>query len=92
MNTADQRLFQRSKEGSTGVHGVQTPTKLVDSSSDSERRFATKSQLAKRYGVSPRTITTWLYRGLLSGFKIRHVLRFDVEACDQSLAKHCHPV
>ena len=53
-----------------------------------DRRFADKRLLAERYGVSPRTITNWMSAGLLAFFKIKHVVRFDVVACDASLRQH----
>ena len=53
-----------------------------------DRRFADKRTLAERYGVSPRTITNWMSAGLLAFFKIKHVVRFDVVACDDSLRQH----
>ena len=53
-----------------------------------DRRFADKTTLAQRYGVSPRTITNWMSAGLLAFFKIKRVVRFDVVACDASLRQH----
>ena len=53
-----------------------------------DRRFADKTTLAERYGVSPRTITNWMSAGLLAFFKIKRVVRFDVAACDAALRQH----
>ena len=53
-----------------------------------DRRFADKTTLAERYGVSPRTITNWMSAGLLAFFKVRRVVRFDVAACDAALRQH----
>lgn len=53
-----------------------------------DRRFADKTTLAKRYGVSQRTITNRMSAGLLAFFKIRRVVRFDVGACDAALRQH----
>ena len=53
-----------------------------------DRRFADKTTLAERYGVSPRTITNWMSAGLLAFYKIKRVVRFDVAACDAALRQH----
>ncbi len=53
-----------------------------------DRRFADKTTLAERYGVSSRTISNWMSAGLLAFFKISRVVRFDVAACDASLRQH----
>ena len=54
----------------------------------SDRRFADKTTLAQRYGVSPRTISNWMSTGLLAFFKIKRVVRFDIPACDAALRQH----
>lgn len=48
-------------------------------------KFAKKSDLAKRYSVGERTIDNWMQAGLLVYIRVRHVVRFDTEACDKSL-------
>ena len=50
-----------------------------------DQLFADKKTLAKRYDVSPRTISDWKDKGLLVYFKIRNVVRFDIPACDAAL-------
>jgi hypothetical protein len=41
--------------------------------------------LAQRYGVCKRTITKWKDAGLLICIQVRRVVRYDVDACDESL-------
>ena len=58
-----------------------------------EQEYATKAELAKRYGVAIRTIGNWQRAGLLTFFKIRRVVRFQLKACDEALHAHncCEP-
>jgi phage terminase Nu1 subunit (DNA packaging protein) len=53
-----------------------------------KKHWATKSWLAKHYDVSVRTITKWKAIGLLVGFKVGRVIRFDTAASDASLREY----
>lgn len=55
---------------------------------DTKKHWATKSWLAKHYDVSVRTITKWMRIGLLVGFKVGRVVRFDTAASDASLREY----
>lgn len=48
-------------------------------------KYCKKRDLAQRYQVSLRTIDAWMNAGLLVCIRVRHVIRFDVPACDQAL-------
>ena len=52
---------------------------------DKDRRFVKIETLAQRYGVCKRTITKWKDAGLLICIQVRRVVRYDVDACDESL-------
>lgn len=52
---------------------------------DNTSKFARKSTIAKRYAVGERTIEKWTQAGLLVYIRVRHVVRYDVEACDKAL-------
>lgn len=55
---------------------------------ETKSKFAKKAALAMRYAVGERTIEKWMNAGLLVFIRVRHVVRFDVEACDKSLLEH----
>ena len=50
-----------------------------------EQTWVPKTKLARRYGVSPRTIANWQALGLLVFFKVGRVVRFDIAGSDASL-------
>ena len=52
-----------------------------------QRPFVTKKALALRYGVCERTIEQWMKAGILIFLKVRRVVRFHVEGCDDALRK-----
>ena len=52
-----------------------------------ERPFVTKEVLAQRYGVCGRTIKKWMKAGILVFFKVKRVVRFHAEGCDETLRK-----
>jgi hypothetical protein len=54
----------------------------------SDRKFANKAGLADHFGVCIRTINEWMRLGLLSYFRVKRVVRFDVAACEESLKGH----
>ena len=47
----------------------------------------TKEVLAQRYGVCGRTIEKWMKAGILVFFKVKRVVRFHAEGCDETLRK-----
>jgi hypothetical protein len=49
--------------------------------------FVTKDVLARRYGVCDRTIEKWMKARILVFLKIRRVVRFHVQGCDEALRK-----
>ena len=49
--------------------------------------FVTKEALAQRYGVCDRTIEKWMKAGILVFLKVRRVVRFHVQGCDEALRK-----
>lgn len=50
---------------------------------DQSEPLLTKKQIARRYGVSVRTITEWMSRRLIPHMKVSHkIVRFDREKCD----------
>lgn len=52
-----------------------------------ETPFVTKEALAQRYGVCGRTIEKWMKARILIFLKVRRVVRFHVEGCDEALRK-----
>jgi hypothetical protein len=50
-----------------------------------QKPFVTKEALAQRYGVCDRTIDKWMKARILIFLKIKRVVRFHVEACDEAL-------
>jgi len=48
-----------------------------------------KHELARRYGVSVRSITNWMSNGLIPYLKIsERMIRFDPFECDSALARN----
>jgi hypothetical protein len=48
-----------------------------------QKKLVSKIVIAARYGVSTRTINTWMHRRILPHVKLSHkMVRFDPEACD----------
>ena len=43
--------------------------------------------MARRYGVCDRTIEKWMKAGILIFLKVKRVVRFHVEGCDEALRK-----
>ncbi len=52
-----------------------------------QKPFVTKEALARRYGVCDRTIEKWMKAGILIFLKVKRVVRFHVEGCDEALRK-----
>jgi hypothetical protein len=52
-----------------------------------QKPFVTKEALAQRYGVCDRTIEKWMKAGILVFLKVRRVVRFHVQGCDEALRK-----
>lgn len=52
-----------------------------------QKPFVTKEALAQRYGVCDRTIEKWMKGGILVFLKVRRVVRFHVQGCDEALRK-----
>jgi len=50
--------------------------------------YGTKRELAARYGVTVRSITAWMRKGLLLFFRVKRVVRFHLASCDASLRQH----
>jgi excisionase family DNA binding protein len=51
------------------------------------REWATKHELALRYGVSVRCIDNWVYQKRIPSVKLGRLIRFRVARCDEALAK-----
>ena len=50
-----------------------------------------RTHLANRWGVSPRTIDAWRKRGNLPAFVVSgRLIRFDLAACEEWLGKFRH--
>jgi hypothetical protein len=79
----DRRLFDFSSKTNENQKGIK-PMKTQNENT----AFGDKTTLAGRYGVSKRTINEWMRAGLLIYIKVRHVVRFDLLACDESLKKY----
>jgi len=52
-----------------------------------QKPFVTKDALARRYGVCDRTIEKWMKARILIFLKVRRVVRFHVQGCDEALRK-----
>ena len=52
-----------------------------------QKPFVTKKALARRYGVCDRTREKWMKAGILIFLKVKRVVRFHVEGCDDALRK-----
>ena len=68
------------------------PTKqLMNPSTQSappdQKSFVTKDALARRYGVCDRTIEKWMKARILIFLKVKRVVRFHVQGCDEALRK-----
>lgn len=79
---------QTNPAGRASLPAKQERSIMLASVSAQARRFATKAMLAARYAVSLRTITNWVAQGILTPIRIRRVVRFDMDASDQSLREH----
>ena len=52
-----------------------------------QKSFVTKDALARRYGVCGRTIEKWMKARILIFLKVKRVVRFHVQGCDEALRK-----
>jgi ribosome-binding protein aMBF1 (putative translation factor) len=52
-----------------------------------ERRYLSKSALADRLGVKPRTIETWRSKGL-PGRRVGREVMYSVEECERWIERH----
>lgn len=59
----------------------------AQSTVQAHKPFVTKEALAQRYGVCDRTIEKWMKAGILVFLKVRRVVRFHVQGCDEALHK-----
>ncbi len=82
----DDRLMSHNKEIKNTNMNINTNYHILGNACF-ERRFFTKAMMARHYEVSARTITNWMRLGLLVYFKIKNVVRFDLDASDAML-KH----
>jgi hypothetical protein len=75
---------QNAAEISGGnVHFKQQSEGRQMKESEAYPRWATRSQIAKRYAVHPGTIDTWRRSGFLPAFVFgSRLVRFDIKACD----------
>lgn len=55
---------------------------------DSEPILVSKPQIARRYGVSIRTIQQWMEKDIIPFLKIGYMVRFDVRNCDAAIQKY----
>jgi DNA-binding transcriptional MerR regulator len=56
-----------------------------------EKHYLNKKEIARRYGVSTRTINSWMQRRLLPFTKpSAKMVRFDPEACDIAIQSYEH--
>jgi hypothetical protein len=52
-----------------------------------QNSFVRKDVLARRYGVCGRTIEKWMKARILIFLKVKRVVRFHVQGCDEALRK-----
>jgi len=57
-------------------------------STNSDRRLETRPELAKRYGVSARTVANWQQQRLIPFLKIQRTIRFDPIQVDAAIARN----
>jgi excisionase family DNA binding protein len=50
-------------------------------------RLLNKRGIARRYGVSTRTIQQWMGNGTITFYKLGYLVRFDPAECDSALAR-----
>jgi hypothetical protein len=61
---------------------------LRDDTRMNDRKLLTKVELAPRYKVVPRTVDSWMKRGIIPYLKIGpKIVRFDADECDKALEK-----
>ena len=51
------------------------------------RRLLNKREIARRYGVSERTIQEWMGNGTIPFYKPGYLVRFDPGECDSALGR-----
>lgn len=59
----------------------------TQSAAPDQNSFVTKDALARRYGVCGRTIEKWMKARILIFLKVKRVVRFHVQGCDDALRK-----
>jgi excisionase family DNA binding protein len=57
-----------------------------------ERKLVNKREIARRYGVSERTIQEWMERGMIPFYKPGYMVRFDPIECDSALVRFRVPL
>ena len=58
----------------------------------SESKWVNKPAIAKRYGVSPRTIQEWMEKKTIPFYKVGYIVRFDPAECDLAFNRFKVPV
>ena len=58
---------------------------------DSEQLLVKKSQIARRYNVSERTIQVWMQKKIIPFLKIGYMVRFEIRSCDAAVQQSTVP-
>ncbi len=59
---------------------------------DSEQLLVKKSQIARRYNVSERTIQQWMQKKIIPFLKIGYVVRLEIRSCDAAVQQCTVPM
>jgi excisionase family DNA binding protein len=51
------------------------------------QKLVSKSEIARRYGVSERTVQEWMGKGVIPFYKPGYLVRFDPAECDNALSQ-----
>lgn len=57
-----------------------------------KQKLVSKSEIARRYGVSERTVQEWMAKGIIPYYKPGYMVRFDPAECDSALNHFKVPV
>ena len=83
--TGDSSATTKGNHAIASIRTLDDP--LQPKNTRSPKPFVTKEALARRYGVCDRTIEKWMKAGILIFLKVKRVVRFHVEGCDEALRK-----
>jgi excisionase family DNA binding protein len=64
----------------------------MQNSEPETQKLVSKREIARRYGVSERTVQEWMVKGMIPYYKPGYIVRFDPAECDSALNRFKVPV